>query len=112
MALPLKDAGALVLVLLIALGLIYTAAAVQESAALHSKAVVVNTRLQMHAYHQNALEWQAIAEGEVTPKIAAERQEAVSAMQADLTTLEQLEERGFLLDKFFGNFETHHGHLD
>jgi diguanylate cyclase (GGDEF)-like protein/PAS domain S-box-containing protein len=110
--LPRKDAGALVLVLLIALGIIYTAAAVQESAAMHRQAVAINTRLQMQAYHQNALEWQARARGEVTPKIAAERQEVVSAMQADLTTLEQLEERGALLDRFFSSGEAHHEHLD
>lgn len=107
-----KDAGSLALVLLIAFGLIYIAAAVQDSAALHRQAVVINMRLQMYAYRQNALEWQAIAELEVTPEIATERQEAVSAMQADMTTLEQLEERGFLLDKFFGIRETHHEYLD
>ena len=67
-----KDAGVLPLVLLIGLGVVLTAAAVQDSAAIHRQAVVITTRLQMQAYRQNALEWQAIAEGDASLGIAAE----------------------------------------
>ena len=66
----------------------------------------------MQAYHQSALEWQAVAEGKVSPEIADERQGVVDALRADLITLNQLEEQGSLLDKLFGTTEAHRGHLE
>ncbi len=51
-----KDAGVFALVLLLALGIVFMAVAVQESAAMHRQAVTVVTRLQMQAYRHSALE--------------------------------------------------------
>lgn len=87
----LTDASIFASVLILAVVVALMAVDLGKRATSHHRAVTLNALLQMQAYRQNALEWQAIAKGKASSEIAHERQDAVTVMWSLLTDLSRMD---------------------
>lgn len=88
-------------ILVVILGTVYFAVALQRSATARGLIVTGNTRLETQTFRQNALEWRAVAEGEVSAEVLSERQDAVAMMRADLLIIDRLSKKAVFLGGFF-----------
>jgi diguanylate cyclase (GGDEF)-like protein/PAS domain S-box-containing protein len=89
-------------VILTALLIVYSAWRVETYADDRRQSVLLLEHLEGLANEQSALEWQAVAEQNVTPEITEEREVAVREMAEALEKLEQLEQRTLPLSATLG----------
>lgn len=96
-----RDVGVSIAVLVLSLGTVYAAVALQRGATAYNTIVTLNTQLQMQAFRQSALEDQAIAAGAVSSRVSGERQDAVRIMQTHLAAIDQLINKKIPLSNLF-----------
>jgi diguanylate cyclase (GGDEF)-like protein/PAS domain S-box-containing protein len=93
---------ALVGVILVALVIVYSAFLIENYANERRQIVLLLEHLQGLAYQQSTLEWQAVAEQNVSDEIIEKRETAISDMTKTLEELGRLEQHGLPLSSPMG----------